>query len=622
MQSYRLRRRLRSHYSLLIPFPPLPFAFPPLSPASPVAEPLQSPALPSRGSRSTSSQTVRPGEHPFPPAPFPLREDGGEEDAPLEPDLEGDQPATGLQPRSSKSTSVAGRTAVRPVAFGPEEAFLVDFSRTYDPLNHQCWSPRDRIATTAILCLLVLFSGAASSINAFTAVKASHDLGVSKAVVNLDTALFLIGFGVAAPIAAPLSELAGRYAPAVLMASRRVGVADEHEEMRWRQELGLPRFAVVFAALELGPGWSSTIAARCILRFFSGCFASSPLSNAAAGIGDLWTASERTVVFPIFAAFGLTGPCLGPVIGGIIAQSSLKYRWTDWLQAICHVRALERRKSMRNTLAAAVRARNRDPRYMTALEIKRLQVPYRRDFMRTLARPFEMLVLEPIVVCFLAYLTLVFVVLFGALVAYPLIFHPFGLSLEANPGRLGLLFLAIPVGLAVCTGIIVPLAWDDFERCRYRAVTVRPNGGRVVRPEVRLRTAMLGTWAVPAGLLWTAWTLDGRYSIFHPLGGQALFGAGFLICFASSYGYLIDSYAHAAASALSAVTFLRYIISGGGTLVQGGAVLFTPPLYRRLTPPWALTLLACLAFVLSFVPWIFYFAGPRIRSWSRWTLHS
>lgn len=141
MQSYRLRRRLRSHYSLLIPFPPLPFAFPPLSPASPVAEPLQSPALPSRGSRSTSSQTVRPGEHPFPPAPFLLREDGGAEDAPLEPDLEGDRPTPGLEPRSSKSTSVAGRAAVRPVAFGPEEAFLVDFSRTYDPLNPQVRLP-------------------------------------------------------------------------------------------------------------------------------------------------------------------------------------------------------------------------------------------------------------------------------------------------------------------------------------------------------------------------------------------------------------------------------------------------------------------------------------------------
>lgn len=102
----------------------------------------------------------------------------------------------------------------------------------------------------------------------------------------------------------------------------------------------------VFAALELGAGWSSTIAARCILRsafscllpevgkaggnelnvpplrFFAGCFASSPLSNAAAGIGDLWTASERTVVFPIFAVFGLTGPCLGQSLDASFANNS------------------------------------------------------------------------------------------------------------------------------------------------------------------------------------------------------------------------------------------------------------------------------------------------------------
>lgn len=39
-----------------------------------------------------------------------------------------------------------------------------------------------------------------------------------------------------------------------------------------------------------------------------------------------------------------------------------------------------------------------------------------------------------------------------------------------------------------------------------------------------------------------AWTSDGRYSIFHPLGGQALFGFGFLTCFVSSYLYLIGEY--------------------------------------------------------------------------------
>jgi hypothetical protein len=121
-----------------------------------------------------------------------------------------------------------------------------------------------------------------------------------------------------------------------------------------------------------------------------------------------------------------------------------------------------------------------------------------------------------------------------------------------------------------------------------------------------------------------------------------------------------DSYGHAAASALSAVTFLRYLVSvrhdlskspsslrpltSPATRVQGGAVLFTPPMYRHLSEPfhfpfhlskdkyklirihfaareWALTLLACLAAALSFVPWLFYFLGVRIRSWSRWTLH-
>lgn len=58
------------------------------------------------------------------------------------------------------------------------------------------------------------------------------------------------------------------------------------------------------------------------VSFFAGCFASSPLSNAAAGIGDLWNATERTVVFPIFAACGLTGPCMGE-LADVVADCAL-----------------------------------------------------------------------------------------------------------------------------------------------------------------------------------------------------------------------------------------------------------------------------------------------------------
>lgn len=493
-----------------------------------------------------------------------------------------DQSATSVKP----STASSGPP--------PEEAFIVEFSKLYDPLNPQCWGLLKRVWATLILCQLVLFSGAASSMNAYAASKASRDLGVSQTLVNLDTALFLVGFGVAAPVAAPLSELAGR-------------------NMVYLVSLA------AFALLEVGAASCVSVASRSSIRFFSGCFASPPLSNAAAGIGDLWSASERTVVFPIFAAFGLIGPCLGPVIGGWIASSGVSYRWTDWVQSIWALGLLVLVfTSLPETFpplilswkAAAIRSRNQDPRYLSPLEAKHLRGSYRREFVRTLARPFEMLFLEPIVMCFLAYLTLVFCVLFGALVAYPFIFAAYDLSLERTPRQLGRLFLAIPVGLVVCTAILVSIAWVDYQRCidraRLRFATAPP--------EARLRAAMIGTWAIPAGLLWTAWTSDGRYSIFHPLGGQALFGFGFLTCFVSSYLYLIDSYGHVAASALSAVTFLRYLVSGG-------AVLFTPPMYRHLTREWALTLLACLAAALSFVPWLFYVFGVRIRSWSRWTLH-
>ncbi|KAG0665011.1 hypothetical protein C6P46_000637 [Rhodotorula mucilaginosa] len=594
MQSILLRRRLKTHYSLLVPFPPLPFAYPPRR-------------------RRPEELRVRTGS-PLPPVT--PRESQVQDGVQMQEMDRPDGLARSMPEDEDDADPIARRDAIEEIQPSPDRSDTSVKPPTESsgpPPGEEvliCWSMLKRIWTTLILCQLVLFSGAASSMNAYAASKASRDLGVSQTLVNLDTALFLVGFGVAAPIAAPLSELAGRIM--VYLVS-----------------------LAAFALLEVGAASCVSIASRSSIRqvfsfgiisFFSGCFASPPLSNAAAGIGDLWSARERTVVFPVFAAFGLLGPCLektGPVIGGWIASSSVSYRWTDWVQSIWALGLLILVfTSLSETFppmilgwkAAAIRARNQDSRYLSPLQAKHLRG------------------------------------------SYSFIFAAYDLSLEQTPRQLGRLFLAIPIGLVVCTAILVPLAWVDYQRCIDRA------GLRFATapPEARLRAAMIGTWAIPAGLLWTAWTSDGRYSIFHPLGGQALFGFGFLTCFVSSYLYLIDSYGHAAASALSAVTFLRYLVSvrhdlskspsslrpltSPATRVQGGAVLFTPPMYRHLSEPfhfpfhlskdkyklirihfaareWALTLLACLAAALSFVPWLFYFLGVRIRSWSRWTLH-
>ncbi|GAA5914756.1 hypothetical protein JCM8208_000691, partial [Rhodotorula glutinis] len=94
----------------------------------------------------------------------------------------------------------------------------------------------------------------------------------------------------------------------------------------------------------------------------------------------------------------------------------------------------------------------------------------------------------------------------------------------------------------------------------------------------------------------------------------ALFGVGVWSSFYSTFLYCIDSYGHKAASALAALTFLRYPIAGA-------AVLFTPFMYERLGPHLALTLLASLSLLVSVIPLVFYRWGARIRSWSRDAVH-
>lgn len=77
--------------------------------------------------------------------------------------------------------------------------------------------------------------------------------------------------------------------------------------------------------------------------------------------------------------------------------------------------------------------------------------------------------------------------------SFPHVFAPYALS----PSFSGLTFLSTAVGLVLC-GALTPLMLYDYRRMVKRA----DNEARSVEPEVRLRVAMLGTWAVPLGLFW------------------------------------------------------------------------------------------------------------------------
>lgn len=78
--------------------------------------------------------------------------------------------------------------------------------------------------------------------------------------------------------------------------------------------------------------------------------------------------------------------------------------------------------------------------------------------------------------------------------------------------------------------------------------------------------------------------------------------------------YVIDSYAVYAASALSFVTFTRYLAAGGMTVVG-------IPFYKNMDTHITLTILGAISAVMVPVPFIFYYYGARIRTKSAYAVH-
>ena len=144
----------------------------------------------------------------------------------------------------------------------------------------------------------------------------------------------------------------------------------------------------------------------------------------------------------------------------------------------------------------------------------------------TLTRPISMLFTEPIVGFLSLYVAFNFSVLFSFFAAFPYVFETvYGFDTEQS----GLVFLAIGVGclLAVPTVLMC-------DRLLYQPqVRISHEQGRngVVPPEYRLYPAMIGSFGLPIGLFWFAWTARSNISWASPVVSAIPFAWGNLSIF-------------------------------------------------------------------------------------------
>lgn len=134
----------------------------------------------------------------------------------------------------------------------------------------------------------------------------SEQFDVGTEVSLLGLSLLLVGFAVGPLFWAPLSEIYGRK-PAVL----------------------IPYF--VAAIFSFGTAAAKDIQTIIITRFFAGFFGSAPVTNTGGVLGDIWSPTERGVALVFYAFAVISGPVLGPIVGGAIVQSYLRWRWTEYV---------------------------------------------------------------------------------------------------------------------------------------------------------------------------------------------------------------------------------------------------------------------------------------------------
>jgi len=217
-----------------------------------------------------------------------------------------------------------------------------------------------------------------------------------------------------------------------------------------------------------------------------------------------------------------------------------------------------------------------------------------------------MLYTEPIVIVWSIYIAFNFAVLYSFFAAFPFVYtNVYGFDIQ----QIGLTFISLAIGSisASATVILVDRLW--YQKLHASRNSKWTSG--VVPPEYRLYAAMIGSFGLPVGLFWYAWTAKADIHWISSVIAASFIAWGNLCVFMSGLLYLLDVYeALMGASAVAATSLLRYILAAAFPF-------FITPMYTRLGVGWATSVFAFISVTLMPIPWILYKWGPDLRLGSK-----
>jgi DHA1 family multidrug resistance protein-like MFS transporter len=296
------------------------------------------------------------------------------------------------------------------------------------------------------------------------------EFGVGQEVLQLGTSLYLVGYAFGPIIFAPMSELYGRRLPII-------------------------GAAFAFGVFNIGVAIAKDIQTVMVCRFFIGLMGSAPLTIVAAIFSDMYSNHYRGAAVATFGATVICGPLLAPSTGGFIAKSYLGWRFTAYIPAFLGFAAatfalLFQKETYGPVIliSKAADLRRRTHNWGIRARQEEIEVNFKELVSQNLSRPLRILFTEPIVLYVTLFSSFLYLMLYGTLTAFQLVFagvHGF------SPGVDGLPYFGTLIGALLGYALIL------IDVPRY-AKRLEANDNVPV-PEWRLPHMMVGSIAFATG---------------------------------------------------------------------------------------------------------------------------
>ncbi|KAG5767263.1 hypothetical protein H9Q72_004713 [Fusarium xylarioides] len=445
-----------------------------------------------------------------------------------------------------------------------------------DSDNRICWDedadqhPRNwnfgtKAYTAALICWLEMYMTAIGSSGTATANAAREEYGVSRTMAYfVFVTIYLLGQTIGSIFCSPISEVFGRRTIYIIAATI---------------------FCISSAIVAAVP----SIIGVYFGRFFQGVAAAIPATVAFGNFDDMYNAEHRIWVVYVYTILGMLGLALGPIYSTYIT-SSIGWRWVYYISTILLDKIIK--ETREETGIEDVKSSNDEGEKFSVAKFAQ----------NALFRPVQFLVTDPLVFFCAVLCAIAFGLIYGLTESLTIVYTapPFNFSQNSS----SLAFLAIAIGEVLN---ILPRIYDAHIYKKYRRTHRR------ILPETKIKSFAIAAPSLAIGLWLFAWTIPPRVTnVPWPVSMIGLVIIGFSANDFSYvlFGYATDSYGEYAASAVSAISLTR-------TLTAAVFPLFTHQMYTGLGSNVATSILAAVASLFAFTPFLFLRYGSRLRHRSK-----